>query len=143
MLPFWRLIFKAFTDRMSRSGLSFNAATVLAHLYVHPEDCEPAKLSEEACAPRQTMTFILDTLERLKLAVRHPHATDRRKITVTLTPKGEAMAKAMIEDLLDFENNALLSTGSSTNVDGVKKWLTPYIDSLTKQNAGDRKTPRT
>lgn len=138
MLPFWRLIFKAFADRMSQFSLSFNAATALLHLYVHPEDSEPAKLSEETCAPRQTMTFILDTLEHQKLAVRNPHPHDRRKKVVTLTAKGRKLAKAMMSDLLTFENRALLSTGSSTSIENVKQWLASYTDSLTRQNAEAR-----
>lgn len=138
MLPFWRLILKAFTERISRSGLSFNAATVVAHLYLHPEDSEPAKLSEETCAPRQTMTFILDTLEQQNLAARSPHPNDRRKKVVTLTAKGRKLAKAMLGDLLGFENRALQDTGSPMSVEGVKHWLASYTDSLTRQNAEAR-----
>jgi len=138
MLPFWRLIFKAFTDRVSRSGLPFNAAIVVAHLYLHPDDSEPAKLSGETCAPRQTMTFILDTLEQQKLAVRHPHPHDRRKKVMTLTAKGRKVAKAILADLSEFENRALLSTGSSTSIENVKRWLASYADSLTRQNAEAR-----
>ena len=138
MLPFWRLVFKAFADRMSHFSLSFNAATALLHLYVHPEDSEPAKLSEETCAPRQTMTFILDTLEHQNLAVRNPHPHDRRKKVVTLTAKGRKLAKTMLADLLAFENSALLSTGPSTSIETVKHWLASYTDSLTHQNAEAR-----
>ena len=42
--------------------------------------------------PRQTVTFILDTLEKNGLAVRKPHPNDRRRKRVQLTPKGKQLA---------------------------------------------------
>jgi hypothetical protein len=48
------------------------------------------------------------------------------------------VAKAILADLSEFENRALLSTGSSTSIENVKRWLASYADSLTRQNAEAR-----
>ena len=57
---------------------------------------------------------------------------------MTLTAKGRKLAKAMLGDLLGFENRALQDTGSPMSVEGVKHWLASYTDSLTRQNAEAR-----
>jgi len=49
----------------------------------------PAALADAAGVTRATMTGLVDTLERDGYVKREPDPTDRRTITVLLTPKGE------------------------------------------------------
>jgi len=106
MLPVWRTVYSAMVGHLSQSGLPFSVAGATIHLYVHPEDAEPARLAEAIYIPRQSMTFTLDTLERLGLATRTPHPEDRRKKIIVLSAKGEALAKTLLEKLLHFEAQA-------------------------------------
>lgn len=58
------------------------------------DDCEsgprtPAELADAAGVTRATMTGLIDTLERDGLVVREPDPSDRRMLSVRLTPKGE------------------------------------------------------
>lgn len=64
MLPLWRRIYQEFMIRSQGWGLPSNTSMVLLHLHVHPDESEPAAMAEANFIPRQTATFILDTLER-------------------------------------------------------------------------------
>jgi DNA-binding MarR family transcriptional regulator len=48
----------------------------------------PAELAEMSGVTRATMTGLIDTLERDGLVKREPDPTDRRMMSVNLTPKG-------------------------------------------------------
>ncbi len=106
MLPIWRTIYQVMVARLSKWGIPFSVAAATLHLYVHPEDAEPARLAESIFIPRQSMTFTLDALERLGLASRAPHSADRRKKNIVLSAKGKKLGKTMLDDLLAFEAKA-------------------------------------
>jgi DNA-binding MarR family transcriptional regulator len=106
MLPIWRTIYQAMVARLSTWDIPFSVAAATLHLYVHPEDAEPARLAESIFIPRQSMTFTLDALERLGLASRTPHPADRRKKSIVLSAKGKKLGKTMLDDLLAFEAKA-------------------------------------
>ncbi len=106
MLPVWRTIYSAMVGHLNQSGLPFSVAGATIHLYVHPEDAEPARLADAIYIPRQSMTFTLDALERQGLATRTPHPEDRRKKIIVLSSKGQALAKTLLDKLLLFETQA-------------------------------------
>lgn len=56
----------------------------------------PAALADMANVTRATMTGLIDTLERDGLARREPDPTDRRMMSVQLTPKGEAFMRQIL-----------------------------------------------
>ena len=136
MLPLWRRIYQEFMIRSQRWNLPPNVCMVLVHLHLHPEDSEPAALAEANYFPRQTVTFILDFLEKHELAVRKPHANDRRRKLIHLTAKGEALAKAMFKDLLHFETISLQAI-QETDIDVLKSILNRYAEALAAQNDRD------
>ncbi|OPZ24206.1 MAG: HTH-type transcriptional regulator MhqR [Lentisphaerae bacterium ADurb.BinA184] len=133
MLPLWRRIGHEFAAHMHRWDLPPNALHTLLHLHLHPGTSEPAELAEAVCLPRQTVTFILDTLERRRLATRRPHPSDRRRKTVAVTAKGHALAARMFADLLQFEATAL-KTVAVRDIRAVKTFLNQYADALAAQN---------
>lgn len=53
--------------------------------------CNPAELAERAGVTRATMTGLIDTLEKDGYVKRIPDPSDRRMMSVQLTPKGEAL----------------------------------------------------
>ncbi len=134
MLPLWRSIHHAFLTRGQKWRLPSNAAMVLLHLQVHPEDGEPAVLAEVTFFPRQTMTFALDTLEARGLARRAPHPSDRRRKRVVLTRSGQKLSADMLQDLLAFEARALAEIPAD-EIDRLRQYLTRYAEALTRQNA--------
>lgn len=133
MIPICRRIYLEFAIRGQKWDLPINVCITLMYLHLHPEIFEPATMAKNALFPRQTMTFILDTVEKQGLAVRKPHPNDRRRKIIQLTPKGRKLATAMINDFLYFEGKALRAiTGSEQNA--LKASLNRYADALASQN---------
>ena len=135
MLPICRRIYLEFAIRGQKWDLPINVCITLMYLHLHPDIFEPAAMAQNVLFPRQTMTFILDTVEKQGLAVRKPHPNDRRRKIIQLTPKGRKLATAMIKDFLYFEGKALRAiTGSEHNA--LKASLNRYADALASQNTG-------
>lgn len=138
MLPLWRRIHQELMLRTQKWSLPSNVAMVLVHLHLHPEDSEPAAMAAANYFPRQTITFILDALEKQGLAARQPHPNDRRRKLVQLTPKGRKMAEAMFQDMIAFESAALRSI-EDVDLPRLRSFLARYADALASQNDLDLK----
>ena len=139
ILPLWRRIHQEFMIRSQLYHLPANVCMVLFHLHLHPEDSEPAAVAAANYFPRQTVTFILDALEKKGLAVRKPHPNDRRRKLVQLTPKGKQLANRMFRDIVNFES-AALRTIEDVDLPRLQSFLTRYADALAAQNDRDLKT---
>ena len=139
ILPLWRRIHQEFMLRSQLYGLPANVCMVLVHLHLHPEDSEPAAMAAANYFPRQTVTFILDTLEKKGLAVRKPHPKDRRRKLVQLTSKGRQLANQMFRDIVNFESEALKKI-EDVDIHRLQSFLTRYADALAAQNDRDLKT---
>ena len=139
MLPLWRRVHQELMIHGQKWGLPANVAMVLVHLHLHPEDSEPAAMAAANYFPRQTVTFILDTLEDKGLAVRKPHPNDRRRKLVQLTQKGKALADRMFQDIIHFESEALKKI-EDVDIHRLQSFLTRYADALAAQNDRDLKT---
>jgi MarR family transcriptional regulator, transcriptional regulator for hemolysin len=138
ILPLWRRIHQEFMFRSQLYHLPANVCMVLVHLHLHPEDSEPASVATANHVPRQTVTFILDTLEKKGLAVRRPHPNDRRRKLVRLTPKGKQLADRMFREMVSFESAALEQI-EDVDIHRLQSFLTRYADALAAQNDRDLK----
>ena len=107
LLPFLQQVVHAYAWRIRHWDLSLEKAAALIHIHNHPEDSGPAQVAEACCVPRQTMTSLLDSIERDGLAHRTPHPTDRRKKVMVITAKGARLARTLVNDLLASEKAAL------------------------------------
>ena len=139
MLPLWRRVHQELMIRGQKWKLPTNVAMVLVHLHLHPEDSEPASMAAANYFPRQTITFILDMLEREGLAVRQPHPNDRRRKLVALTPKGKKKAEDMVRDMIAFESAALRMI-EDVDIPRLQSFLARYADALAAQNDRDFKS---
>ena len=139
MLPLWRRVHQELMIRGQKWGIPTNVAMVLVHLHLHPEDSEPAAVAAANYFPRQTITFILDLLEREGLAARQPHPNDRRRKLVQLTPKGKRLAETMFHGVVRFES-AALRTIEDVDLPRLQSFLTRYADALAAQNDRDLKS---
>ena len=75
---------------------------VLAFLLYSPNGTEPSIIADTLCVRRQTMTKVLDSLEKKKLVFRSLHPSDRRRVYVQLLPAGETLAEELLTVETDY-----------------------------------------
>ena len=134
LLPVWRRIHQAMGTRLSRHGIPLSLAVALLHIHTRGEPAEPARLADQILLPRQTMTFILDAFERMKLARRSPHPVDRRRKVILLTPKGRQKAQTILADLIAYETDAARLTFSPDETAAFRQTVARLADVLEQLN---------
>lgn len=75
----------------------YNIAYIDAHLLLSIDESngqsEPTKMSEELLIPKQSITSILDKLEKKGYILRTHSVNDRRKINISITESGKKIVK--------------------------------------------------
>lgn len=89
---------RACAARLKPHCLSEGKFVLLFLLRGQPEGLAPNELAERAGVTRATITGLLDGLERDDYVSRQADTHDRRKTSVRLTAKGQAMARDLFED---------------------------------------------
>ena len=100
---------RAYAGVLAPFGLSLVDAHTLQLLRVLGPGAAacPSELVRFPFGSRAGMTRALDRLEAKGLVQRSAHAEDRRRVSVLLTPHGEAVSDAFREKELAFQNQAL------------------------------------
>ncbi len=89
-----------YMDLFVVSPLPRTETEVLVLVWENPNDAEPARLAEMLRVSRQSMTGILDKLERDGFLKRTAHPTDRRRKILRLQSKGKALVCAFVRSIL-------------------------------------------
>ena len=97
-----RLLAEKIQGRLERYDIGAPQVVVLLALCAG-DDMEPAQIADEVLIPRQTITSILDKLEKARLVVRTDHPTDRRRKVIRLTQTGFEKACDVWNDLDVYE----------------------------------------
>lgn len=98
------LAFRLIDARLAKHDISQGRFGVLMALWGNArgrggqQPLTPAELAERTDVTRATMTGLVDTLERDGLVTRTPHPDDRRMMSVGLTPRGEALLRAILPE---------------------------------------------
>ena len=87
--------------------VSFPVFRVLSYLLLNPGSATPSQIADDLMILRQSMTNILDGLEKRALVCREIDPEDRRRIRVKLLPEGEKLAV----ELLGVEDAFLVKMG--------------------------------
>ena len=87
--------------------VSFPVFRVLSYLLLRGGSATPSQIADELMILRQSMTNILDTLEKRGLVCWEIDPNDRRRIRVRLLPAGEALSV----ELLGLEDSFLVKMG--------------------------------
>ncbi len=82
--------------------ISFQVFRTLSYLLGHPEGAMPSQIADHLLILRQTMTNVIDTIERRGLVERRPNPDDRRKVNICLLPKGYELAMTLLEIEEDY-----------------------------------------
>jgi DNA-binding MarR family transcriptional regulator len=91
-------------------------------------------LAEVCLLQQPTMTKLLDRMVRDGLVTRTQDARDRRVVRVALTPKGEGLAKELIEAARQHETTVLARFPEMEAMD-LKALLRSVLDRETRPNA--------
>lgn len=100
----------AFADAFGAYGLSPGRYAVLMALDVQPS-LAPSQIAERLGVTRATVTGLIDRLARDGLVADVADGADRRRKTITLTPKGAALIDAVVPDI--FQRMADLTAALS------------------------------
>lgn len=98
---------RLYAEWFRRRGLSYLHFLVLDSVLRRPEGVEPTELAEEHLIPKQTVTGILDALEREGRIRRERCERDRRRTRVFIRPAGEAFARETLRELNRCEEAAI------------------------------------
>jgi MarR family transcriptional repressor of emrRAB len=87
-------------ERLETEGISHGRFMLLVILDRDPTQPLPAsELADHAGVTKQTITSLLDGLEKDGLVGRMPHPQDRRSVMIQLLPKGRALLQHIMPDM--------------------------------------------
>ena len=79
---------------------------ILVELLAHDGEMTQRDLQEASCITSASLSEVIAKLEAEELVTRERSETDRRQLTVTLTPEGEHKAREVIRTRAEFERLA-------------------------------------
>jgi DNA-binding MarR family transcriptional regulator len=88
-----------FADLFVGFGLSPGRYAVLMALDVHRPSLAPSQIADHLSVTRATVTGLIDGLERDGLVIHQADGADRRRKTIRLTDKGEALINQALPDI--------------------------------------------
>lgn len=101
-LKVYREMFAGFNWPYSKSMFE-----VLIYLFRIKKGAEPSVIADFLYMPRQTMTTLLDTMEKKEFIIRKPHPTDRRRKLVELSAKGKRTISKLLDEMRSTESQAM------------------------------------
>lgn len=110
MLQHFQLVKKeniVFTKWCKKYNLLYMDTHMLLSIDESNGTSEPTKLSEELLIPKQSITSMLDKLEKKGYIERTHSADDRRKVNITLTDDGAKIVKKVRQAINEAEQEIL------------------------------------
>lgn len=107
MSDLWRSYDQVYSDFAERHGVSTNAMSLVEELAIRPDGIEPAEAADYLGIARQTMTTVIDSLEKKGVVARYPHRHDRRRKVIRFTGDGEKFAARLLDKLYKWQMEAL------------------------------------
>ncbi len=95
---------RIYAEWCKKRGISYSWLLILDMILRATDDIEPAMISDSLFIPRQTMTNLLDQMEKNGLIVRERSQNDRRRVNLTLTEKGHETVVGILKELASHEN---------------------------------------
>ena len=96
-----------FTKWCKKNNISYVGANLLLSIKDSNGKSEPTKLSEELLIPKQSITSMLDKLEKKGYILRTNTAKNRRKINISLTDCGKKIVQTIQEAFIVTEEEIL------------------------------------
>ena len=97
-------------------NMNYVDINILSSIYDNNGVSEPTILAEELLTPKQTMTGILDKLEKAEYIKRCHSKTDRRRIEISITQKGIELISTT-RKLIDKADKKIQNSLSSKEIE--------------------------
>lgn len=110
-------------------NMSYADINMLDAIYDRNKITEPTVLAEELLIPKQTVTSMLDKLEKSGYVKRKHNENDRRKINVHLMPKGENLL-LQVQKTIDFAENYIMENMGKEVLENMLVQYNKIIDLL-------------
>ena len=98
---------RIYAEWCKKRGISYSWLLILDMILRAKDGIEPSMISDSLFMPRQTMTSLLDQLENNGLILRERSLTDRRRINLALTERGEETIVGILKELAVHENGII------------------------------------
>lgn len=98
---------RIYAEWCKKRGISYSWLLILDMILRAKDGIEPSMISDSLFMPRQTMTSLLDQLEKNGLILRERSLTDRRRINLALTEKGKETIVGILKELAVHENGII------------------------------------
>ncbi|MFC4812035.1 MarR family winged helix-turn-helix transcriptional regulator [Paenibacillus sp. GCM10023250] len=111
-----------YNKRYAAYGLSNEKFHILFFLYWEKDKAlSPSEIADKIKVTRASMTGLIDSLEKEGLLQRASHSQDRRKVTLTITEKGNNLVEKIMPPHYEFiqKVNALFSNEEKINFTGL------------------------
>ncbi len=93
-----------YAEWCKKRGISYTWLIILDTMLRSEKEVEPAMLSDMLFIPRQTVTSLLDQLEKNGLIRLETHPADRRRTRLYLTAKGHDTITTILKELAVHED---------------------------------------
>lgn len=103
----WRLTDAAYNTLLKRWDLNLNAYFLLRLLRDNPDGVEPAVIADKISVLRQTVTVLLNELEKRDYILRQASKLDHRRKKIVLTGSGRRFADQLCGEIMEIEREAL------------------------------------
>lgn len=97
-----------FAEICKHYNMSYADINMLDAIYDRNKITEPTILAEELLIPKQTVTSMLDKLEKNGYVKRQHNENDRRKVNVILLPEGEKLL-LQVQHTIDYAEKYIMS----------------------------------
>ncbi len=120
-----------FEEELGRSGVTFATWTVLATLKLEGPMIQ-RRLAQYLSIEGPTLTRHLETMERRGIVLRTRSGSDRRAVTVEVTPEGDAMY-AQIESIALRSHERMLEGISDGEIEQLSRLLEKILANVTAE----------
>lgn len=129
----WRDMTVIYEEWSKAHGIGGSAVLVHHSLYYDRDGCTQRMICDRWLFPKQTVNTILKDFERRGLIEFSHLKSDRRNKLIHLTPEGEALAAAIIPELLELELHVMERMGAAGRaglIDGMARFAAYFREGL-------------
>lgn len=121
-----------YAEWCKKRGISYTWLLILDTILRAEGEIEPAMLSDMLFIPRQTVTSLLDQLQKNGLIFRESHPVDRRRVRLSLTEKGRDTITAILKELAVHED-AVIDEISREEMEIFNRIYSTIVEKLRKR----------